>query len=333
MSLHGDFTSNDVPDWVLDLPSFNGTINVDVLSVGAMAGTGLSNEDAEDKGLIKNHWVWRFLVKGPGLLEGQIQFGFNLEETLSVPSDQAQYARSSDRPYDSSSGLGAVSIRSLGSDDGATFDDVSSTNKPPAALSVSEEHTTSKERATSNAPSVVVASSIKSSLGGFIQQPSRGPPVPGSFDITVRPRTDPSWSHRFTRSFRLAPETTFGKLFRSVRSRGMEPFNFQQVEFARFGCRDGISQFAAAWIADNLMLDGICLERPRTHIYDLLCWRYSRPAIVGQVTTSDEEAEEGAPKIKGFSSSRSYIDRAIWPVTYTHVEDPRLLFTQPAANA
>lgn len=71
-------------------------------------------------------------------------------------------------------------------------------------------------------------------------------------------------------------------------------------------------------------MDGICQERTRTHIYDLLCWRYSQPTVSGRVTTSDEEEEEGAPKIRGFSSSRSYIDRAVWPEGYTHVEHPKL---------
>ena len=54
-----------------------------------MAGSGLSDEAAEDKGLIKNHWMWRFLVKGTGNLTGQIQFGFNLKETPSLPSTLA----------------------------------------------------------------------------------------------------------------------------------------------------------------------------------------------------------------------------------------------------
>ncbi|KAI5980880.1 hypothetical protein EDD15DRAFT_2357806 [Pisolithus albus] len=321
MSFRCDYTSSNVPDEILGMVSLHDSINVDVLSMGAMAGTGLSDHAAEDKGMIKNHWMWRFVVKRPGTLTGQIQFGFNLTETPSVPSDQAQYARSSDRPFDSDSGdPGAFSTRSIGSDEGARFDDVSSINKPPDVLPTSGEH------AASDTPSAV---DIRSALGGVIQQPSRGPRVPGTFGIFVRPRAEASWSHRFTRSFRLAPGTTFGQLFRSVTSRGMEPFCFQQVGLARFGCRDGISQFAAAWLADGLMVDGICVEKPPTHIYDLLCWRYSRPAIVGEVTTSDEdEAEEGAPRIRGFRSSRSYIDRAIWPEGYVHVEHPKLLFTQ-----
>jgi len=258
MSLHGDYTSRDVPQEILNKVTLDGLINVDVLSMGAMAGSGLSDEAAEDKGLIKNHWMWRFLVQGPGALTGQIQFGFNLKETPSVPSDQAQYARSSDRSFDSSSGgAGAVSTRSLASDDSAKFDDVSSINKPPA-LSSSGEHVIS------DAPSVIGVPSIRSSLGGFIQQPSEGPRVPGTFDITVRPRTDPSWSHRFTRSFHLAPGTTFGQLFHSVTSRGMEPFHFRQVEFARFGCRDGMYIFYC--LLHNFLL--------------IICFRFSYRAVL-----------------------------------------------------
>lgn len=123
-------------------------------------------------------------------------------------------------------------------------------------------------------PSVVGAPSIRSSLGGFIQQPSEGPRVPGTFDITVRPRTDPSWSHRFTRSFRLAPGTAFGQLFYSVISRGVESFHFRQVEFARFGCQDGMCVFY--YLLNTFLL--------------ILCFRFSYRAVLSSLPRDSRTA-------------------------------------------
>jgi hypothetical protein len=54
MSVHrdlcGDFTSADVPQWVLDKVVKNDEVFADVISGGAMAGTGLSNRVAEVRG-------------------------------------------------------------------------------------------------------------------------------------------------------------------------------------------------------------------------------------------------------------------------------------------
>ena len=87
MSLHGDFAPEYIPQRVLDLVVKNNEIFADVLSAGAMGGTSLTNEEAENKGLTKNHWNWRVLVDGEGGLVGQIQFGFNIKPAPSVPSD------------------------------------------------------------------------------------------------------------------------------------------------------------------------------------------------------------------------------------------------------
>lgn len=321
MHFYFDYNSDNVPEDILQLASIDNLIYVDVLSMGAKAMTGLSNAEAEDVGRIKNHWLWRFPVITSDGSHGSVQFGFNLSDTPSIPSDRAQYTGSSRRLSGSNgSGSGSVSSQNLGSDKGAVFDEVDSTSKPPDAPSTSGEY------ATDDAPSVVGAPSLRTSLGCFIQQPSSGHRHPGTFDIIARPRSEPSWKARFTRSFRLAAGTTFGKLFRSVRSRGMEPFHFRQVGLVIYGCRDGISQFAAAWLKDELLEDGFCEENPPMHIYDLLSWRYSRPTIVGAVTTSDEEEGVIPPIVRAKARSVSYIDRAIWPDGYTHVEDSRLYF-------
>ena len=55
MPLHGDFTSEDVLQLVLDLVVKNNEIFVDVPSAGAMSGTILTKQEAENTGLIKNH--------------------------------------------------------------------------------------------------------------------------------------------------------------------------------------------------------------------------------------------------------------------------------------
>ena len=85
----------------------------------------------------------------------------------------------------------------------------------------------------------------------------------------------------------------------------------------------------AAWIADGLLVDPVCQEVPRWHIFQLLCWRYSRLSVPDDIYSSDDEDGQNRPKVMGFSSSISYIDRAVWPAEYVHVENPMLHFKQP----
>ncbi|KIO08015.1 hypothetical protein M404DRAFT_23263, partial [Pisolithus tinctorius Marx 270] len=102
MNFDDDYTLENVPQEILNLVSLDNSINVDVLSMGGLAGSGLDDQAAEDLGLIKNHWVWRLVVEAPHGGNGLIQFGFNVSRTASVPSDKAQY--------------NADSVRWLGSD-------------------------------------------------------------------------------------------------------------------------------------------------------------------------------------------------------------------------
>jgi len=309
MSFRGNFTPQNVPQDILDKVILYDKINIDVLSMGAMVGTGLSDEVAEDKGLIKNHWMWRVLIKDEesGFI-GQILFGFNVDLGSTVGSNEAQYAPSINRPFSSESGsVDTHNSQNPGSDGNGSYSDV--------------------------AQSVVRLPPIKASSDGHdIQQPSEGAPVRGQLDIIVRPRAEPSWSHRFTRSFALNPGTTFDQLLRSMTSRGMEDFRFRKLGTAKLGCRDGISQATTAWIADNLLADPVCQEEPRRHIFELLCWRYSQPSVPDDIYSSSDESGQNRPNIIGFSSSWSPIDRAVWPEGYVHFEDSRLQFKQPLNN-
>jgi hypothetical protein len=231
--LFGNYTSKNVPSHILDMVVLKNKINVDVLSMGAMAGTGLDDDQAEDKGMIKNHWMWRVIVTKENIL-GQVLFGFSLPPASSIGSNEAQYARSSDRGFSSdSSDAGLDCTQSLDSGKSRRFSGVSD-NKPPA-VSSSEGH------GPNDAQADVV---ISSSHGDIIQQPvdwpSEGAPVPGEIRISVRPRIDASYYHRFTRSFTLEPGTTFGQLLKSMTSRGMEGFHFRKLDTTYLGCRDGM---------------------------------------------------------------------------------------------
>ncbi|KAJ3515872.1 hypothetical protein NLJ89_g1491 [Agrocybe chaxingu] len=92
------------------------TVHITVLNAGAMAGIGLSEQKAEDKGFSKNHWTGYVLTSGerPGEL-WQTSFGMNLFRP-EVGSVQGQYAGSS---------RGAESVSNY------YFRDVGSVNKPP----------------------------------------------------------------------------------------------------------------------------------------------------------------------------------------------------------
>lgn len=91
------------------------------------------------------------------------------------------------------------------------------------------------------------------------------------------------------------------------------------------------SQAAAAWHADNLLTDMVCVEQPRKHLYDLLPWKYSRPTVSANL--SDEDIEDpSVPLTRGLKTTVSWIDRAWWPKDYVHFEHEKLLFNQPANN-
>ncbi|KAJ3518416.1 hypothetical protein NMY22_g13687 [Coprinellus aureogranulatus] len=161
MPFYGDFTPQTVTQEVLDKPALDDAIHVDVLSVGAMAGTGLDDSAAERKGLIKNHWVWRLLVKDDGDA-GQISFGFEVADNSSIASNEAQYARSSDREFSSDSDIGSDYAQSTGGGDPATCSetgassceslDNAGTAEPPTGDGGSSENSGSDEDEACNHP-------------------------------------------------------------------------------------------------------------------------------------------------------------------------------------
>jgi hypothetical protein len=340
--MHANFTSANVPDVLLQKVIINSQIYSDVLNAGAMVGTGLSREAAADKGLSKNHWIWRVLIEGgPGDI-WQIQFGMNVNPVTSVESMQAQYAGSSSSEHD------------FAPDE--VFSDIGSINKPPlvdsqgkpVVVSSSGNGGSSDNRGSakfSDAGSQDIPPSIRSSDGGVIQQPTEGAPIPGVFEIKVRGRITPSDSVITVRTFALAAGTTFGQLLHALTSRGMEPFRFRKIGAAYLGCRDFMcvvlqssaayplilfslrlysSQAAAAWISDGLMLTGLCSEMPVQHIFVQLGWRYTRPLVPSH--RDDTITEDGVCR------TPNLIDRAVWPNNYVHFEDNRLMYNQPAGT-
>jgi hypothetical protein len=233
----GDFTPADVPAARLQEVIKDVKIHADshILDAGPMAGTGLSHQAATDKGLTKNHWIWRVLIDADAGVTWQIQFGMNIKSVPSVDSMQGRYAGSSRADPDSASDQ--------------VFSDVGSLSKPPAVDSQGKPvvggsngngggSDDSGPAKFSDAGSQNIPPSIRSSDGGVIQQPTEGAPVLGVLDIKVRSRTAPSHSAYTVRTFVLAAGTTFGQLLHALTSRGMEPFRFRKIGVAFLGCRD-----------------------------------------------------------------------------------------------
>jgi hypothetical protein len=75
------------------------------------------------------------------------------------------------------------------------------------------------------------------------------------------------------------------------------------------------------------MLAPECIEAPHNHIYYLLGWRYSLPAVSGNLTDSEGETME---MVQGWARSSNSIDRAVWAANYMHVEHAMLQYNQPA---
>jgi len=89
------------------------------------------------------------------------------------------------------------------------------------------------------------------------------------------------------------------------------------------------SQAAAAWYADNLLTDMVCVEQHSEHLYDLLGWKYSRPTVSANLSNSETEDLDAQP-VRGWMRTVSRTDRAVWPANYVHVENEKLIYNQPA---
>jgi hypothetical protein len=61
------------------------------------------------------------------------------------------------------------------------------------------------------------------------------------------------------------------------------------------------SQAVAAWLQDGLLVDPVCLEERRVHIYNLLGWRYSRPLVPADVAAIDNGT---VPMVRGHLGQR-----------------------------
>ncbi|KAF8644307.1 hypothetical protein AX16_008554 [Volvariella volvacea WC 439] len=335
-SFDADYTPETVPQDIKEKVVENGILFVDVVNAGAKRSSRLDDEEASNRGQIKNHVTFRVHVnlgQGDNKKLGLIRFGMDTVSEDEIGSNQGQYVGSSrsdpqsgsdvvyspispvSKPADQRSDEGVPAALPLvpatgeGSHDSygtglAVFSDFGSANKP---------------------------ADIASSFGDFFQQPTEGAPHPGVFNIKVRGRTEPSRSIVIVFNLRLRAGITFGELLAALVERNIEPFRFRKINFAYLGCRDFVSQAVSIWIRVNFLVSDqatIMFTDPDTendiqfndyHIYDLLCWRYSRPLVPTHIP---DETRRAARRI------RNLIDRAIWPANFVHFEHEKLMYNQ-----
>ncbi|KAG8989722.1 hypothetical protein FRB90_002109 [Tulasnella sp. 427] len=339
-----DFTADQVPRAVLNAVVMSNDLYVDCLDAGKKVGTNLTLPEARSLGLIKNHWLYRILFaygdkEDPSV--GQVQFGMNMA------------------PEGSLVGIGSSRAGSFGgSGSFKTFSDVGSVGEPPklssddgisapADLQVASASASEGDRSGSDSGNQPATSSIgsgqftppeiASSLGGFIEQPTEGAPVPGIFSIKVRARAAPSNSALVIFRLDLRPDTTFGELLSAIIDLPVEPFRFRFKNFAYLGCRDFMTQTIASLLSLGLVLSPAAetikpvdkwTDEP--NIFDRLQWRYKCPDVVGNMSEArgEGDASEEPVDVAGevvqpvevsISRSRNAIDRAWWPEGYTYL--------------
>ena len=234
----GDFTPATVPQVILAKLIKDNTLYADVLNAGPMAGTGLTPQQAIDRGSSKNHWSFRVLIdfaEGDNQKTWQIQFDMQLNSLPSIGSNEGQYAGSSRSDPESNE----------------VFSDVGSLNKPPAlgseggiAVALPAADTGGNGNHDIQTPvysdvgSFNIPPTVTSNDGGVIQQPTEGAPFPGFLNIKVRDRSAPSNSTLVVFEFKLATGITFGQLLSALTDCHMEPFHFRKLGVAYLGCRD-----------------------------------------------------------------------------------------------
>lgn len=321
-NLFGEWSAKDVPQHILDVEIEDSTLFADVLHSGPRSGSGISSEEARIKGMSKNHWVWRFTFKfmntNTGLSDtGGVQFSMEMKEIESVGSNVARYVPSSG---------GRLS-------DGGTFSDFTPDKAAPppwSAASVPSDTSSNKGGSIgsgsdrfSDVSDQKYPPSIRSSDGRFIQQPVSGVPHPARFKVRCKDWRTASRAALVTFSFKLRPRTTFGNLLKELKKANFEPFLFRKLNFAFLGCRDFVSQAAAVWLREGLMLTGEDIESGE-HIFNLLCNRYTRPGPYESGATQSVKP--------GYTKSFNKIDRAVWgSVDFSHIEDERLQYNQDVA--
>ncbi|TEB26670.1 hypothetical protein FA13DRAFT_1887921 [Coprinellus micaceus] len=253
-----------------------------------------------------------------------------IADNTSIGSNEAQYARSSDRSDPASQpsssprsvrsvlkpvareGVMSSALLSPGSGEGSqnthdshsvVFSDVESLGKPPKVDSWSDD-------------------------GHFFPQRIEGAPQPGALKIEVRNYTTPSRGIIAVFQLALVPGTTVGDLLEPVVE--MEPFYFyfKKIGGAYLGCRDFISQATAKWLQAHILgsgeakqvlgrhiVAGECPPDRTEHIFTLLGWRYTNPTYGGDDSEPGQRHDVRIPNL---------IDRAVWPNDFVHLEDGRL---------
>ncbi|CAA7264994.1 unnamed protein product [Cyclocybe aegerita] len=327
-----DYTPDTVPGFIKDKVIENGVLFVDVVNAGAKVGTALEDHEATDCGLIKNHWTFRahldFGQDGRDDL-GQVKFGMDIKRSVSIGSNEGQYARSNRSDPDTGSDMVYSPVGSFSKPPAPSSDDGFPAALPlvPATGEGSHDSHDSQSAGVSDVESVGKLPDITSSDGLLFQQPTEGAPHPGDFNIKVRSRTEPSRSVVVVFELALAPGTTFGQLLKALIDRNMLPFFFRKIG----------AQATAAWLRKAFFVSGeavMVLSDPNAegdividdnHIFSLLGWRYTNPLIPINVPSVPGTV---ALTRRGVARSRNLIDRAVWPANFVHVEDEKLKYNQ-----
>jgi len=238
----GDYTPATVPQNVLDAVVKDGILFADVLNAGAKAGTGLDDQEATNRGQIKNHWSFRVLAdfgKDGRQDIWQIQFAMDVRREASIPSNVGQYVRSIRSNADTSSDPTYSPVGSIGKPPAVDSEGSVSFALPGAAAAASGDGSPDAHSVVfSDVESQGKPPKITSSDGVVFEQPTEGAPFPGYFNIKVRARTAPSLSVIVVFRLELAAGITFGQLLKALVDRHFEPFHFRKLGFAYLGCRD-----------------------------------------------------------------------------------------------
>ncbi|CAA7264598.1 unnamed protein product [Cyclocybe aegerita] len=343
-----DYMPETVPEYIKNMVIDKGVLFVDVLNAGAKVDTGLEDEEATNRGLIKNHWMLRVYADfGQGGRKdiGQIKFGMDVDRAASVGSNEGQYARSNRSDPDAGSDVVYSPVSSSfgkppapSSDDGvpAALPLVPATGKG----SHDSHYSQSPSPVVSDVESVGKPPDIASSDGFRFQQPTEGAPHPGVFNIKVRGRTEPSRAIVVVFKLALIPDITFGQLLEALLHRNMLPFFFRKIGHPSSDFllrRFSSSQAIVAWFHDAFLASrevDMILSDPEAagdivlddkDIFAMLVYRWTNP----RVPISDPSIP-GPVVLARRSAARSLnlIDRAVWPANFVHVEHEKLRYNQ-----
>ncbi|ETW76121.1 hypothetical protein HETIRDRAFT_455685 [Heterobasidion irregulare TC 32-1] len=323
MSLFGRYYRQDLTDEVLSLVVQGGVIRVEVMNAGPMAGLGLSDADAADRGKMKNHWRFAAVLKDDNGTSYGTTFGVDPENPAS-DEQNADFVRSKEPPmlnkdvvWKDIDRSGTAVVRAFPIIRSASGVPTGSKGKPPMWSDKEDfEHIVSLDK--SGASIVHAPAGIRSASGVYIRQRAEGTPQAGIFGLRISEYYTPSDNTFAVFHIPVTIERlTLGEILLTFEEQGMFPFFFRKLDFAIFGCRDFIFN-AVARLIEKGYTDGFVKEEEK-HIFELLNFRYSRARedIVGAMTL------KSSTKARYFESA---VDRAVWPQGFIAAVDDRVKF-------